>query len=449
MPFRRSEPRRYRAQTAPMGIPQYRRQPRSQSSSQTSSDAYDHLGDLSPSEPSVPLLPAHIPGTQLTGTDEEPSSDKEPTIVDLALRNHSMDQDTESNRSNTHSQREETSQPDKLQLLHVDKWEEGEAYDELVPSCIHYSIEWKVTFNNKLISKDTEQNLVLAPIFYWPLFLQPKLEKLLCKKLPSNKRVRPDDTNVVISVTDRSERDLTKRFDETDIEWPVIEKQLVAWGELFRAGKKLRLDISFNYIETGQLQTSSGKRGDKRNAEEATIGEPSVWRDVYALMHCKGRSCHLGPHCWEDPVGKKHYKLKTHQLKALIRHVEHGGHLRTQDDVPEGIREQIYAEEQQRLERHQRAAPVTSSNIPPINITNVLPGPSSQSLMPTLAMANPQSIPSRSAETIIELLSIPGLRDIALKEYTVWQQSQVSDDILKAEYMNAYKKAMEAGLDLE
>jgi hypothetical protein len=377
-----------------------------------------------------------------------------------------MDQDTESNRSDNHSQREETSQPAKLQLLHVDEWVEGEAYDELVPNCIHYSIEWKVTFNNKLISKDTEQNLVLAPSFYWPLFLQPKLEKLLCKKLPSNKRVRPDDANVVISVTERSERDLTKRFDETDIDWLVVEKQLVAWGELFRAGKKLRVDISFNYIEAGQLQTSLVRKGDKRSsssatqqmrteshtqvdAEEASTGEPSVWRDVYNLMRCPGPPCHLGPHCWRDPVGRKHYKLKTHQLKALIRHVEHGGHLRTHDDVPEGIREQIYAEEQQRLERHQRAAHVPSSNIPPINITNVLPGPSSQSLMPTLAMANSQSIPPRSIEAVTEPLSIHGLRDIALKEYTVWQQSQVSDDILKTEYMIAYEKAMEAGLDLE
>jgi hypothetical protein len=84
--------------------------------------------------------------------------------------------------------------------------------------------------------------------------------------LLSNKRVRPDDTNVVVLVTERSERDLTKRFDETDIYWLVIEKQLVAWGELFRASKKLRLDISFNYLETGQLQASSARRGDKRSS---------------------------------------------------------------------------------------------------------------------------------------------------------------------------------------
>ncbi|CZT13844.1 uncharacterized protein RAG0_17336 [Rhynchosporium agropyri] len=239
MPVRRHEPSRYRARVAPMGIPQYREQRRSQSSSQASEDAYDHLRDFSPFEPSVPLIPARMSGTRWTDILEEPSSDREQNTIDFALRYHSMEQDTESNRSDTHSQRDETSQPDKLQLLHVDNWEEEEAYDEPVPSCIHYSIEWTVTFNNKLISKDTEQNLVLAPIFYWPLFLQPKLEKLLCKKLPSNKRDRPDGTNVVVSVTERSERDLTKRFDETDIDWPVVEKQLLAWGELFRAGKKL------------------------------------------------------------------------------------------------------------------------------------------------------------------------------------------------------------------
>jgi hypothetical protein len=124
--------------------------------------------------------------------------------------------------------------------------------DEDVLSCIHYSIKWKVTLNNKLISKDIELNLVLAPSFYWPLFIRPKLEKLLCKKLSSNKRVRPDNTNVVVSVTERSERDLTKQFDETEIDWLVVEKQLRAWGELFRIGKKLRVDLSFNYLETGQ-----------------------------------------------------------------------------------------------------------------------------------------------------------------------------------------------------
>jgi hypothetical protein len=53
-------------------------------------------------------------------------------------------------------------------------------------------------------------------------------------------------------VTERSQRDLTKRFKEIDIDWLVVERQLLSWGELFRAGKKLRVYLSFNYLEVGQ-----------------------------------------------------------------------------------------------------------------------------------------------------------------------------------------------------
>jgi hypothetical protein len=226
----------------------------------------------------------------------------------------------------------------KLELLDLDEWNENETYDEEPPTCLHYLIEWKVTLNNKLLSKDTEPDLVLAPRFYWSLFLRNKLEKLLQKKLPPSKRVAYEDTNVVVSVTERSQRDLTKRFDEMDVDWFLVERQLLQWSELFRAGKKLRVDVLFNYVEIGQPALVASKRGGKRgyssctqqmlterdfqvDAEEGTSSQPSIWQDVYNLMRCPGPPCNLGPYCWRDPYGKKHYKLRTHQLKALIRHV--------------------------------------------------------------------------------------------------------------------------------
>lgn len=112
-----------------------------------------------------------------------------------------------------------TSQTSKLPLLQFGDWEEGRAYDEDPPICIHYSIEWKVTLNNRTVAKDTEQDLVLAPRFHWRLFLQPKLKELLSRKYP-HKEIESDDTSVVVSVTRHSQRDLTRRFDRTDVDWP-------------------------------------------------------------------------------------------------------------------------------------------------------------------------------------------------------------------------------------
>jgi hypothetical protein len=186
------------------------------------------------------------------------------------------------------------------------------------------------------------------------------------------------------------------------------------------------------------------ERATQLDTEEETSRQPSVWRDVYNLIHCPGPPCHLGPHCWRDPAGKKHYKLKTHHLRGLIRHVEQGGQLRSHDDIPEDICQQLYTEEQQRFERHQKATNVSSSNLPPINITNVLPGPSHQPFVSTSPIATPLLV----APPITPLV-VPGLRDIAVKEYSNWQQSKVGDYILKAEFQKACDVALADGLDLE
>jgi hypothetical protein len=36
-------------------------------------------------------------------------------------------------------------------------------------------------------------------------------------------------------------------------------------------------------------------------------------------------------------MGKKHYPLKSHHIKRLITHVEKGGVLESQKDVPEAV----------------------------------------------------------------------------------------------------------------
>jgi hypothetical protein len=61
-----------------------------------------------------------------------------------------------------------------------------------------------VFVNNKVISRDTEQDLILVPTAYWHMLLKPKLENLPQRKVAQNRHIRCDDSNVVVSVTGRS-----------------------------------------------------------------------------------------------------------------------------------------------------------------------------------------------------------------------------------------------------
>lgn len=350
----------------------------------------------------------------------------------------------------------------RLGFLPLAEWDEYNSYEEDIPSRLRYSIEWKVAVNNRVVAKDTEQDLVLVPAAYWHMYLKTKVEKLSSRKVGHNRHVEYDDTSVIVSVNDRSERDLTKRFDNMNIEWPVVERQLIRWGELFRAGKRLRVDLSFNYIDASSQLASTANRGNKRGSsatqrmladrttyigdEQETSGGPSVWQEVYALMRCPGPPCSLGPHCWRDPFGKRHYKLRTHHLKALVDLVQQGHTLKSHDDVPEDVREQLYAEEHQRREQQSTTTSAPTPSLPPISITNVLPSQPHESPMvrgadnvATVTKQRPQGLD----------LDIPGPRDAAVIAYSEWQQSNVMDEALKDEFRKACVATLEDGLDLE
>jgi len=51
--------------------------------------------------------------------------------------------------------------------------------------------------------------------------------------------------------------------------------------------------------------------------------------------------------------------------------------------------------------------------------------------------------------TPVHRLDIPGPRDVAVRNYSHWQQSKVDDEILKVEFRKAYDVALADGLDLE
>jgi hypothetical protein len=293
-------------------------------------------------------------------------------------------------RSTSPTQTNQQRVPPGLPLLQLADWNPSLPYDESPPTCIHYSIEWKLLLKKGRLAKltnDTEQNVVLAPGAFWDRTLKPKLQQLLEKKTPRNKCYEPDETNVVVSVTDRSERDLTRRFDELEIDWDTVEQQLMAWSYLLRDGKRLRIEISFIYKENTppvavRIQQSRRRRGVTalQLAERAELledqeasGLTTVWKEVYSLMRCPGPPCQ-GTYCWRDPDSRKHYKLDTSVLTKLVDYAEEGNGLRTHGDVPPWIRELIYAKEQQDSERRKRKRQASvSDTLPTIHITNVMP----------------------------------------------------------------------------
>jgi hypothetical protein len=224
-------------------------------------------------------------------------------------------------------------------------WVPSQPYGEQPPpSCIHYVLEWRLTVNKRVVAKQTEDDLVLAPSDFWNEVLSSKIADIAKS---TGKPCKADATTIVMSVNDRSERDITKRFDELQVDWIIVESKLQAWSHLLRIGKRLRVGVTFSYIESGKTARTAGRgatatqlaeRDAQLDAEQVVSGALDAWRRVYKLLQCPGPPCDRGPYCWQDPDGKKHYKLMGHHLRSLVKSVQRGYKLETHDDIPEDIR---------------------------------------------------------------------------------------------------------------
>lgn len=124
--------------------------------------------------------------------------------------------------------------------------------------------------NNREVSQDTEEDLTLAPSSFWQLSLEKKLEKVLQRKTARHRRVTANKTIITVLTSDRTKRKLTKRFDDTDIIWTAIEKQLVIWSDVLCRGKELTLKISFNYVDDHHSSPPAGRKGEKRGKSSIT-----------------------------------------------------------------------------------------------------------------------------------------------------------------------------------
>ncbi|KAF4880973.1 hypothetical protein CGCFRS4_v016021 [Colletotrichum fructicola] len=331
-------------------------------------------------------------------------------------------------------------------------------HNELQGAHMPYVVEWKLTANNRTITKDSEHNITIAPQAFWERQLKEQVQEVLRRKLPPHKTFRPVDSDVVVSVTERSQRDLVKRFDELNIDWTMVESQLQEWSHLTRAGKKLRIDISFNFVVSRQETTSVGRTKRRRrsvtdqmlsdralqiNAEESSTSLAPVWPSVYNLMRCTGPPCRAGPYCWRDRATQKHYQLKTHHLRSLVKYAKREGMLKTHDDMPDFLRDQLYAEEESYRRRRRRLDSTGSQHH--VDVDNPV----------GLAVLEPAALPPATTPAVNplgyhrDILDIPGLRDDAMELYTEWQCSKIRDEGLKLDFRRACDVALEDGLDLE
>jgi hypothetical protein len=191
------------------------------------------------------------------------------------------------------------------------------------------------------------------------------------------------------------------------------------------------------------------ERDVQLDAEENSSRQESVWRAIYNLIRCPSSSCHLGPHCWQDPYRKKHHTLRSHHLKRLIAFIDKGNTLQSHKDVPEIFREELYIEERQRLENQQSK----KSNMPgisgscPINIHFNRMQPSSQLETPDPS-TTPTMLPRPSAQ-VNDNFNIPRLRDVTVRGYSAWHKANVANDHLKAQFRQACDIALANGLDLQ
>jgi hypothetical protein len=349
-----------------------------------------------------------------------------------------------------------------LPLLQLGDWH-PRIDNEPIPTCIHYSIEWKLQLKKGRLStltEITEENLALAPSAYWDKFLKQALATRVQDKLPQPK-YEADETKITVSVEKRNERDLRKCFDGINIEWKAVEDKLRAWSHLFRDGKKLRIDICFIYRETCQAVATTTRGSTRTGAsrrqlaardallvdQEETSGRRPVWKEVYELLRCNGSFCtNKGFYCWRDPGTEKHHKLETTVLEKLVEFAEEGNVLRTHDDLPEEIR-QLLREQEELLSERKRRKRKGPDDLPTANIHFCCRGRCQDSV--DCNAGSHREVQDVAPNKRPADLVIPKPRDEALTRYCQWHCDQVTSPTWKQGFVHAYQVTKEACLDLK
>ena len=346
-------------------------------------------------------------------------------------------------------------QTEKLAFFQLSEWDPAKVYNDGPPTCLRATVGWKVTLNGKPFHENTEQDVVLTLASYWELILQPKVDKVVTIKRNQRRNMTLQDTKLVVSVTQRLEPKLILQYgNDEEIDWPTVEDKFVEWGEFFRIGKRLRVDLSVNYDDREgagqQATTGSSKSVDKRStrsttqrmltdlhAEQEASGGALVYTRLYQLFECPSLSCNSPNYCWVDPMGKVHRKITTRLLGKVIKYVQDGNTVDTHSDVPEGLQAEIRMEDQQRQVRKRKAGASSPSESPRVHITNVIPGQSEKGGT------------SASPLQTVSVLDIPGYRDDAVQDYVRYLQGKVRSKKHREEFRKCGDIVLDNLSDLE
>lgn len=348
------------------------------------------------------------------------------------------------------------------QLLLLQEWD---GTTEPSADAIRYTIEWKAVLKTKRIGTNTEEDVFLAPKAFWDASLRQKVDDSLDREFSPQERPELGSTIVVVSVNKRAERGLTKEFVGSDIDWTLVAEKLESWADHFRDGKRLTVRITFRFRPRATApQTRAGGRGRQsatrrmrheqalqRDAEEHVSGEAAPWRTVYDMMRCPGRPClNNQGWCWRDPHGGRHHKLLTVHLRRLVEHVKESNKFESHSDVPDTIRQQLYAEAVQRAARHQHR---NTGHPPSVMPYMQEPTPTPTQTPGTMHYSPAQEVlPSggiAAAPTSLQSLDVPGPQEDAISDYVAWHQSKASTPEWTSQFAKAGEVLLEEGFNLD
>jgi hypothetical protein len=257
-----------------------------------------------------------------------------------------------------------------------------------------------------------------------------------------------------VNVTARGVHNFTREFEGLDIDWADISSQLIDWSIFFQDGKKLRVDRTFHYRSPDQPAISTSvarrnrrgrssatqqmlsERSARLQAEEETEGRASVWTEVYQKMRCPV-VCPKGPHCFVDDDDadpeKPHDKLYTPRLRRLVKHKLEGERFKSQADIPDGLRKELYAEAERALTCKRTSRAISPTGPVPVTINNHFPEQ-------PISRSSSTAIVSTSEHRLAGMLSpvvATDHHDTEVHKYSKWLQSRYHGTV--------YKEAVAAG----